>query len=92
MTAVSVTAGHIAKGVRDSCWLCPVALAVKEAFPDAELVAVDSAHITMGGGPLRGGRTEIDLPDAATRFIEAFDLGDPVGPFTFELDYPAVTR
>jgi hypothetical protein len=90
MTAINVTAEHIAKGEHDSCRFCPVALAMKEAFPDAELVAVDSAHVTMGGGPRRGGWIELDLPDAATRFIEAFDVGDPVQPFTFELDYPAV--
>jgi hypothetical protein len=91
MTTVNVTAEHIARGTRDSCRFCPVALAVKEAFPNIELVAVDSAHVTMGGGPRRGGWIEIDLPDGATRFIETFDIGDPVQPFTFELNYPAVT-
>jgi hypothetical protein len=91
MTTVSVTAGHIAKGQRDSCRRCPVALAINETFPDTELVAVDSAYVTMGRGPLRGGWIELELPDAATRFIEAFDCHDPVEPFTFDLDYPAVT-
>jgi hypothetical protein len=89
MTAVSVTAGHIAKGVRHSCRLCPVARALTEAFPDAELLAVDSAHVAMGEP---GRWAEVDLPAVATRFIEAFDHGGPVEPFTFDLDYPAVTR
>jgi hypothetical protein len=91
MTTINVTAGHIAKGEHDSCRFCPVALAMKEAFPDAELVAVDSARVIMGGGLRRRGWVELDLPDAATRFIEAFDAGDPVQPFSFDLDYPAVT-
>jgi hypothetical protein len=92
MTAVSVTAGHIAKGERDSCRFCPVARAISEALPGIELVAVDSAHVTFGHPAGWYGWRQIDLPDSATRFIEAFDLGDPVEPFTFELDYPAVTR
>lgn len=89
MTTITVTAQHIAKGGRDSYRRCPVARAVSEALPGVELVAVDSARVSLGFGWPQ--YREIDLPDAATRFIEAFDLGDPVEPFSFELDYPAVT-
>lgn len=86
MTTVNVTAGHIAEGLRDSCELCPVALAIRQAFPRAGAVYVDSTYVTFGH---RGSWTEVGLPDAATQFIEAFDRDDPAPPpFTFELDYP----
>lgn len=86
MTIINVTAEHIAKGVRDSCSHCPVALAIREALPHGPGLWVDSAHVTVGKS---GHWTEVGLPDAVTRFIEAFDQGDPVQPFAFELDYPA---
>jgi hypothetical protein len=88
MTTISVTAEHIAKGERDSCRFCPVARAISEALPDIELVAVDSAYASFGHPDAWPRCREIALPDPATRFIEAFDAGDPVKPFTFELDYP----
>jgi len=88
VTTVSVTAAHIAEGLRDSCELCPVALAIREALPHAGAIYVDSRHVTFGR---RGHWTEVDLPDAVTSFIEAFDRGTGGWPFTFELDYPAVT-
>ena len=88
MTAVSVTAQHIAAGIPDSCCRCPVALAVAETFPDAEVRAVDGTFVTMGEP---GKWAVIDLPAAAAGFIEAFDGGDQPGPFTFELAWPAVT-
>lgn len=91
MTAINVTAQHIAKGERDSCRFCPVAHAIREALPDIELVAVDSAFASLGHPDAWPACREIALPEAATRFIEAFDGGDPVRPFTFDLDYPAVT-
>jgi len=88
MTTITVTAEHIARGVADSCDHCPVALAIREALPHGPGLWVDSAHVTVGKP---GHWTEVDLPDTVTHFIEAFDGGDPVRPFTFDLDYPAVT-
>jgi hypothetical protein len=32
---------------------------------------------------------EHELPTRVQDFIDAFDGGDPVEPFSFELDYPA---
>ena len=89
MTAITVTAEHIARGRRDSCGLCPVALAIADAGLGPAWV--DSAHVTLRK---RGHWTEVDLPSDVSRFIEAFDGGyddGTVRPFTFELYYPAVT-
>jgi hypothetical protein len=88
MTLISVTAEHIARGEPDSCRFCPVALAINGAFPDAGLIAVDGDHVALCDGPsLSNNWIELDMPDPARRFIEAFDQGGHVEPFTFELDY-----
>ena len=85
MTTITVTAEHIARGEREDCEGCPVALAIQEAFPDLSYSIVGPEEITMG--PLEA---EISLPTPreAVFFILAFDNGEPVRPFAFELDYP----
>ena len=84
MTAISVTAGHIAKGFARDCEHCPVALALRDAFPEVRHISVTSLYVRMG---IR----EHELPAEVQQFTWEFDTGQPVGPFTFELDYPAVT-
>jgi hypothetical protein len=87
MTTITVTAEHIAKGVPESCRHCPVALAIKDALPGIELIAVDDTRVHLGGAACD---VKIDLPPAAQHFIEAFDCDDPVEPFSFTVDYPEV--
>jgi hypothetical protein len=83
---VTVTAEHIAAGVEFDCVRCPVALAMQEALPDADL-----ANYASGFKVFRGSRaTEILFPDAVTRFVVAFDAGEPVEPFTFTVDLEEV--
>jgi len=91
MTAVSVTADHIAMGDRENCETCPVALAIAETFADLTYVSVDPGGLIAATG-LPGREIFVDLPREVQEFIWDFDDGDPVEPFTFELDYPAVTR
>ena len=88
MTAISVTAGHIAAGERDNCEECPIALAIMEAIPGACCVYVGYPTATIGMAD--GGKTEVELPDDALAFIWDFDNRQTVKPFTFELDYTAV--
>jgi hypothetical protein len=88
VTTISVTAAHIARGVRDDCENCPVALAIRDAIPDVKLVAVDGNRATFAG---RYDWIDIELPLAVGEFIGNFDDGGTVGPFSFDLDYPAVT-
>jgi hypothetical protein len=89
MTTISVTAEHIAKGVAGDCELCPVALAILDAFPDLMYISVGLDNIIVGP---RGARTVIDAPLEVRAFIEVFDGTGDGEPFTFTLDYPAVTK
>jgi hypothetical protein len=87
MTTISVTAEHIAKGRPGDCRFCPVALAVEDAFPGTNCwVARDTLTLYSNGRQ----RLRVPHPGTVLKFIRAFDSADPVEPFTFELDYPAV--
>ena len=90
MTAtISVTREHIANGVREDCEHCPIALAILETFPDVNYAAVGPDACTIGTPD--GSDTELNLPGEALDFIWGFDDDGAGEPFTFELDYPAVT-
>ena len=84
MTTINVTAEHIARGEPQDCRLCPVALALGDAFPEATYISVTGLYVRME-------TREHELPAEAQRFTWNFDSGRPVEPFAFELDYPAVT-
>jgi hypothetical protein len=90
MTAISVTAEHIAAGQRGDCAFCPVALAVTGAFPRVAYLRVYVHEVVIRGAP-ETVMAGVTMPLVAQRFIRDFDAGQPVEPFTFELDYPAVT-
>jgi hypothetical protein len=87
MTAINVTAEHIAKGFPGDCRFCPVALAVEDAFPGTNCWAArDTLTLYSNGGPC----LRVPHPGSVLNFIRAFDSAGQVAPFTFELDYPAV--
>jgi hypothetical protein len=88
VTTINVTAGHIAKSRRQDCWRCPVALAIRSAFPNATAIEVTAAWAGISDGEQYA---EIRLPLEASEFIWEFDDGGTPEPFTFDLDYPAVT-
>jgi hypothetical protein len=90
MTAISVTAEHIAEGIREDCERCPVALAIADAFPDLTYVRVgpDNIGVQRGVGEFQ---TLLAVPPDAQNFIWDFDDGATPDPFTFDLNYPAVT-
>ena len=92
MTAITVTARHIAAGVREDCENCPIALAILESIPGIGYVAVGPGTCTIGAdGRDTGTGTDVDLPESALNFIWDFDDGGHPKPFTFTLDYPAAT-
>jgi len=87
MTTINVTAEHIAKGTPRECRFCPVALAVKDAFPHDVAVSIGHRYISMYSHE----RHELlPIPEDVRGLIAAIDAGRPVEPFTFDLDYPAV--
>lgn len=76
---ISVTKEHINNGQTCKSVHCPIALAIKEHFDT--FVSVGPCEVAIGG-PFNN----IPLPQIARRFIEDFDYGDSVEPFTFELE------
>jgi hypothetical protein len=90
MTTVSVTAEHIARGEPGDCGWCPIALAVADALPGLAYLSIRLQDIDLRPRPDED-LIVIGMPDEAVDFILDFDAGKPVKPFTFELDYPAVT-
>jgi hypothetical protein len=84
---VSVTAEHIAGGEPDSCWGCPIALAAMDAIPNFD-VTVNRFQIGIDEIDGKIAPTWVDLPDEAVTFIDRFDDGEPVEPFTFTMQVP----
>lgn len=84
---VSVTLDHIRKGVQNNCHLCPVAIAIREAWPTPlKLTDVD---VTINHVIITGVHDDaiLGLPGPASQFIERFDKGQTVYPFEFDLVY-----
>ena len=88
MTTINVTAEHIAAGVQQSCSHCPVALALADAFPEADVYANGA---TFDIRPHGGGGLHLDLPGEAEDFIVRFDDDGYGEPFSFTVDYPEAT-
>jgi hypothetical protein len=78
---IQVTQEDIDRGWARDCGKCPIALAAKRAFPDARYVSV-TGDIEMSFGP--GRRVQAwSMPDLAIFFMDDFDKGNKVTPFTF---------
>ncbi len=80
MTRIEVTAEDIENGDRSACETCPIARAAARAG----LEMVNVGRHTISWGP--SWRNRRALPPAACSFAIAFDLGEPVQPFAFDLD------
>jgi hypothetical protein len=84
VTRISVTAEHIALGIPEDPYCCPLSLAIEKSLPGKyPAVGIDCVLNELDGNQIA------DLPQEATSFIIAFDNGDPVVPFTFELEFKA---
>jgi hypothetical protein len=75
---IEVTREDIDNGLPGEPRDCPVAFAIRRATKN-RLVFVSNYKAHIGDGIAY-------LPDAATEFIQSFDLDEPVEPFAFELD------
>lgn len=73
---IHVTDDHIKKGTPNCNTHCPIALALKTALPTAR-ITVGLRGATIDGESFR--HSEI------INFVRAFDKGQPVEPFSFEL-------
>ena len=74
---IEVTQAHIEQGVKSDCSLCPVALAMAES-------GFDQPHATCRDLSWLG--VLVKTPLRVSEWIERFDLGRQVEPFTFEID------
>ncbi len=83
---IEVTTEDIAKGVREDCHGCPIALACKRL--GVRDVAVEREAVVYRN--YEGEWDEASMPEVGEAFIEAFDAGRDVEPFSFELDISAV--
>ena len=81
---INVTQDHIDRGQRQNCEECPIALAVKEQFPDKvwNISVEEELFIDWKDGPY--GESFI-FPEIASAFIVDFDNNQPVGPFSFKV-------
>lgn len=77
---ITVTAEDIAQGLRLSPSACPIAKAVYRA--------TDWAVLVDGTNLLTGGDGTVKLPTEAQTFINRFDNGMLVVPFSFEVNLP----
>lgn len=78
---VDVKGHHIENGKRGKCAECPIALAIREAYPDL--------MVSVGIGDCHVGHFRYDLPVEATVFIRRFDFNSaPVSPIKFRLSNP----
>lgn len=82
---IAVTQEDIAVGTPDSSLSCPVARAIKRATR-AGLVSVDVDEIVIRFRPDGGPPIYLNTPDEIIEFIDAFDSGEEVEPFGFNLD------
>ena len=79
---ISVTAEHIAKGERDSCTACPVALALIDAGVESPEVNYTRVWYYRDNLP----SFLAILPPDVTDKIQLFDDFGVMEPFTFEID------
>lgn len=74
---IAVLAEHIEQGVKANCYKCPIAQAISWAM--GREAAVTPYSIYVGG-------VHYDLPEEAREFVQLFDEGCVVEPFTFEIE------
>jgi hypothetical protein len=82
---IEVTAEDIADGDPHDSEHCPVALALRRGTGARWLVDADR---------LLDAETDLEWtpPNRVTKFVEAFDSGMKVKPFSFEVDYGDAAR
>jgi hypothetical protein len=90
---IEVTREDICNGTRNSCFKCPIALAVSRALgidPGTHAVGVDSEEITVElNTQNRMVKWRFPLPEIATRFVGDFDNNQPLwSSFSFPLAVP----
>lgn len=76
---ITVTDDHIKQGVKRECTLCPVALAIRSQLPDSNIDVYRSTFLIAAGHIIKA-------PESVRKFIDKFDKGMDVKPFSFYLE------
>jgi hypothetical protein len=84
-TEVQVTQECIDKGVAEDRRQCPIARALMPLVADGIGVQVDKERMGFDDGEHVW---SVGTPKECDWFIEDFDYGEPVAPFSFTLDVP----
>lgn len=82
---INVTARDLKRGVKGSCGLCPIALAVKRHFPGL-LVSTGFLLVKISNASMQEQRRAI-MPELASQFVYDFDSFSSVKPFSFKLTF-----
>ena len=83
-TTLNITQTDIERGEQDSMSHCPIARAALRKFRDAARVQVSDDILCVTSK--RGKRVLFALPEEASAFVQDFDGGDYVQPFSFTVD------
>lgn len=79
---ITVTQEDISHGIAKDCEECPIAHALERALGCRSYVERDSFFYRKDGRFT----ANLPLPEIASAFIAAFDAGQPVEPFSFEVE------
>lgn len=80
-TKLQITQKHIDKGRKCALQFCPIALAIKETFK-IRRVWVSGTEIELN---IKEHFLFADMPQKAQDFVNKFDIGNKVKPFSFVL-------
>jgi hypothetical protein len=86
---INVRQDHITRGVRYSVVSCPIALAAMEQLG---LDDITIFGLSIRYGKIGGDRRWTRLPLDVYHFIEQFDAGKPVKPFSFIVTFVEVPQ
>jgi hypothetical protein len=86
---ITITEKDIAKAHRNDSYKCVVAQAIARTFPDSHHIEVDTQTIRFTDGHQRKSYL---TPYAVQGYVVAFDAGDRIEPFTFQLRNPVPVR
>jgi hypothetical protein len=82
---IKVTQKHINNGIKELCSQCPVALALKDAIPEAIIVKAFEYRLVY----LTKNKVcyQAPSPNSVRDFINRFDASLSVEPFEFEVEF-----
>lgn len=82
---VKVTQRHIERATKNDCQSCPIAIAIRDLGMLEVYVADGGEDEISFLDPKSGKYVDCVISEATREFIDAFDNGEKVKPFSFDL-------